>query len=328
MTVPFSYVKGSGATPDDSNIMPNRCLPNGTQQVALAVADDQQGANPRLVTETDPLPASMMILDHETGKMTKVQGHHGMAHTMEYLTGVGLGIIAGHEIFRGFGQRSALTTGLTGNDVSENALPSQPVPDQSTGEQMTIVSTDANDTIAGTNVQKIEINYLDLNGISRVETVEMDGLTPVNTVATDIRFVQRIHTIQIGSFGQTSAGDITIYQTGDAARVYNVIKAGGNISLNSTRMIPADKEFALTYVVVSGASNKPLSIRLRATCTDEAVLTPGIFLFNEVFFVQDAGIPLIVPCPRRFPALTVVKGTAYSAQGGGDASISWGGWIE
>ena len=35
MTVPFSYTKNSGKLPEDDNIMPNRCLPDGTQMIAL-----------------------------------------------------------------------------------------------------------------------------------------------------------------------------------------------------------------------------------------------------------------------------------------------------
>lgn len=297
------------------------------QGIGIAVFKDGDTSN-RVVTETNPLPTGIMILDHETGLPSPVVGHHGMLHSMDYLTGIGLGIVPNHEIFRGFGQRTSLSTVATGDDISENTLAALSVPDQTVGEQMTVVSTAGDDTLAGANVQKIGIDYLDADGNAQTETVEMEGTTPVDTAATNIRFIQKIHTIQIGSFGETAAGDISIYRKGTASRVYTVIKTGGNISLNSSRMIPAGKEFALDYISVSGTSNKPLSVRLRATCTDEAELTPGIFLFNELFSVQDSGFALPIRAVRRFPSLTIVKGTAYSSQAGGDVSLSWGGWIE
>ena len=60
---------------------------------------------------------------------------------------------------------------------------------------MTIVSTDAGDTFGGNGVNSLQIHYLDANGDAKTETVNMNGLTGVNTVATDIRFVQYIHSL-------------------------------------------------------------------------------------------------------------------------------------
>ena len=94
---------------------------------------------------------------------------------------------------------------------------------------------------------------------------------------TNVRHIQYLHSERTGSFGVTAAGDITCYRTGDAARVYAVILAGGNVSLGTQRMVPAGKTFYLKNIVVSGASGKPLSVRLRATTDFEGGTHSGYF---------------------------------------------------
>jgi|SRR3990172_1080087 len=254
--------------------------------------------------------------------------HEGAAINIDYRTAISVSAIEGHSIFRGFGYRAALSTVVTGDDVWQGAATSCPIPDQSTGEQMTIKSTDIADDAAGANVRKIHHHYIDINGNEQVEEMIMDGTTEVDTIATNIRFSQYMHTTEIGAFGGVAAGDITIYKKGSATTVYNVIKAGGNMSLNTSRMIPVNKEYFMDSVTVTGASGKPLSIRLRATCSEEGTLTPGIFLFNEILSSQDSGLSINRTIPKRFPALTIIKASVYSLQAGGEATVSYSGWLE
>jgi len=246
----------------------------------------------------------------------------------DYKMLIGMGLMAGHDPFRGFGYRSGLSTAVTGDDIWQGAATTQPVPNQTTGEQMVIVSSAAADSSAGANVRKIHIHYLDSGGNEQKEIVTMNGVTPVNTAATNIRFVQHIHTYENGTFGAAAAGNISVYKVGDAATVYAYIKAGENKSLDSSRMVPNGKTFYLSYISVSGASGKPLSIRLRATSEENGTLFPGIFLFNELFSVQDSIGTIMFDIPRKFPSLAIVKGTVFSSQAGGECTINYGGWIE
>lgn len=263
-----------------------------------------------------------------TGAVSVVQVHHGKLHIIDYKDAIGVGEVAGHSIFRGFGRRDSLATTTGGDDIWEGAAAVKPYPNQSTGEQVVIVSTSANDTAAGSGVQQIEMHYLDATGNAQMETVTMNGTTAVNSVATDVRFIQYIHSSRVGSFGAFAAGDITVYKVATPATVYSTIKAGQNVSLSTHRMVPFGKILFLNYVAASSTSSKAVSVRITATCDDYGTLTPGIFLFNELFELQDSAISVTFPVPRKFPALTIIKGSAVSALAGGSAALSYGGYIE
>jgi hypothetical protein len=252
----------------------------------------------------------------------------GAQVTMDYLTAVSLGYFPTRISFRAIGRRSALATTVGGDDLWEGAVVTVPFPDQSIGEHMTLVSTSANDTAAGSGVQQVDVHHINAAGLEVVETVTMNGTTPVNTVATNIRFVQYIHTRRVGALGATAAGDITIYRTGDATRVYNVIKTGGNISLSAHRMVPSGKTFYMTNIKADAVDNKPVSVRLRATCDYEGVLTQNVFIFNETFELYNSSQAVLLPILRKFPAFCIIKASAISTTAGGTASLGYEGWIE
>src|SRR5512135_2461251 len=70
-----------------------------------------------------------------------------------------------------------------------------------TPQQMQVVSSSANDTAAGTGVQSVYIHYLDTNYADRFEIVTLNGVTPVNTVATNILRINGVHSQTVGTGG-------------------------------------------------------------------------------------------------------------------------------
>lgn len=127
--------------------------------------------------------------------------------------------------------------------------------------------------------------------------------------------------------GGTAAGTITIYKIGAPATVYSQISIGGNVSLSTIRMVPAGKKFYMNGLSACGASNKSISVRLRSTSTFEGGLTSH-FLFKSTCFLLDSTCVKEFDIPLVFPALTIIKATAYSAQVGGDIAFGFEGWIE
>lgn len=249
------------------------------------------------------------------------------AQVPDYIDQVGLGF-AGREHLCGYGDRYGASTSAVGDDIWLGTAGVIPIPNQTIGEQVTLVSTSAADTAAGTGVQQVDIHGLDASGLVVSEVVDMAGLTPVNTVRTNWRFIQSIHADRVGT-DNTAAGDINCYRTGDATRVYNMLDTGGNMSLSTARMVPAGKQLIITGWSCGATSDKDVIMRLRATSTFEHTLTPsGFFLFKRTVALKNNSVYIPLRPPERIPSLAVIKITAWSSQVGGTISAGWDGFTE
>jgi hypothetical protein len=70
---------------------------------------------------------------------------------------------------------------------------------QAAAAQRSLVSTSANDTAAGTGARTILINYLNNSMVLKQDTVILNGLTAVNTNATDIQFIESMVVASCGT---------------------------------------------------------------------------------------------------------------------------------
>ncbi len=106
--------------------------------------------------------------------------------------------------------------GFTHGRVATSATTTVPIrattyTEPASAAQRSVASASANDTSAGTGARTVRITYFDgsMNG-PYTETVTLNGTTPVNTTATDIRYVEKIEVLTVGS-GGVNAGIITLY---------------------------------------------------------------------------------------------------------------------
>lgn len=236
---------------------------------------------------------------------------------------VARGLIPGSGCFTSLGERESLNQKVQGVDIWRGTADTIPEPPD-VGEQMTVVSDDAGDALAGTGVQTVRIEYLDAAGVEKTEDIDLNGLTGVNTIATDIRFVNAMYAVAVGSNG-VAEGNITIHQTGTPATVYNLIYIGGNMSLTVARMIPAGKSFYLTrWTATSTTQNQQVAIRIRATQRD-GVLIQGVYLFIDSVIVEVDTYEHTFSCPIRIPALAKIKVSAWPNQVGTDVSATFDG---
>ncbi len=229
------------------------------------------------------------------------------------------------------GEKESMTTEITGEDIwrgneltpSPTNVNTIPIPSES-GENMSVVSESVNDTAAGTGCRTICIEYLDSTGAEQKEIVTMNGTTPVVMAATDIRFINDMYTLTVGSNG-VFVGHCKIYKTGATGTVYNMIAAGGNKSLVANYMVPVNKEFHLEGWHASEAQTKRCAFRLRSTDM-YGILIPGVFCFKSTAYIK--GDPTgTLPCPVIIPALSIVKVSGWPDASGAEGSCAFWGQI-
>ncbi len=265
----------------------------------ISVSTDQEGASPKIVTPTDRFPVDNIAYDVARGK---VDGAYPIGS---------------------YGERNC-DAGEVNRIIWPNGVFT--IPDAA-GVQMSIVSTSADDTDGGTGVNSVEIHYLDADLIEKHEIVTLAGLTPVSTVATDIRFINCMHLQTTGS-GLAAAGDITASNTGS---VYSQISTGEVRCSSSARMIPAGKKCFVAGASASSVSGTAAArsvIRIVGTELDNHQYTnPLIFMPFGSIAVQDTSDSFNFPVPLLFNAGTIVAFTV-TVDKAATVAGSWFGWLE
>lgn len=200
-----------------------------------------------------------------------------------------------------------------------------------TGIQMQVVSSSANDTLAGTGAQKVHIHYLDSNYNYNVETINMNGLAVVNTVATNIFRINGFHVVQVGTVNGSSAGNISIQSVGGAV-TYGYISAGYNTARQAIYTIPAGKTGYISHWQCgSGTSSGQhfTQVEIRATC-HKGIRWPGVFLAVDVASTLNSNNEISFGTPIPIPEKTDVKMSAISDSAAANA-VTIGaimGWVE
>lgn len=269
------------------------------QGIGLEVLEDGDNTGHSKVTRNNRLPVDSIMVD------------------------VARGLIPGAKPIGSYGKRTA-TSGESNRVIWPNGVFTLP---SAAGVQMSIVSTSANDDAAGSNIRIIEIHYLDDNLIEQSEFVTMDGITPVLTTATNIRFINCMH---VHTYGTTpyAAGTITASNGG---KTYSQISTGNLRCTSSARMIPAGKVCYVGGAVggaVSGTAAAGVFMNIVATELDENQYVDPLILFpHGGIGIQDSSVSFIFPVPLKFSAGTVIAlnmTTDKAAIVGG----SWFGWLE
>lgn len=243
---------------------------------------------------------------------------------MEYYAAVANGDVTGHTIMNAMGERLAMGTTATGEDIWRGTATSVPMIADA-GVQLEVVSSDAEDGAGtSTGVLTVRIVYIDASGNQQTEDKTMNGLTGVPLDEANVRFVQDVYALTVGSVG-VAVGNITVYLQGAASTVYNMIALGGNKSLVPHRMVPLGKTLILKGWHATEAQGKRVALRIRSTDMD-GVLIPGVFCFKDVGFIKATSTGHI-PLNIKIPALSIVKVSGWPAVVGAETSCSWWGLL-
>ena len=177
-----------------------------------------------------------------------------------------------------------------------------------------VVSTSANDTLAGTGVQRVKIHYLDTNWELQSVEVDMNGTTPVTAVASGVRRVNDFHSLQTGTLS-VSGGDISLETTGTTPeapwtgrQTLGFINTGGNKDMTAVFTVPENKEI-FAYEINVSSSNQDQSVRLRSN-TDpitRELIQANCFLFQSVDFIGSNNNATQSLDYLRFPSRADIK---------------------
>lgn len=163
-----------------------------------------------------------VILYNENGTPVFVGDNHGLliAGTIEYA--VSAGIIPNSVSGTSYGYVSTSSVTIT-------VLRATAYIEPASASQMEIVSSSVQDdaTPGGTGTRTIRITYYDgtMNG-PFTEDLSMNGTSAVATIGTNIRFVESIESLTVGSNG-TNAGTITLRLVGGGATVGTIAVGDG-----------------------------------------------------------------------------------------------------
>ena len=232
----------------------------------------------------------------------------------------------------GIGERIGVAVVAQGSDVWHGTDSSVSIP-PSSGEQMEIICADAGDISGGTGIREIEIHYLDGDGYTQSEKRPTNGLTPVDTIATDMRYIQDIHATKVGSNG-VAEGNILIRSKNEAGNpVYSMLLEGGNMSLTINKMVPAGKTLYITHWDASAGGKQPVTVRLRSTDHHGELIfgdadNKPVFLFKDSVNLENSSFVRRWTEDEWFaiPEFSIVKVSVWCPdQAGADVSAGWTG---
>lgn len=258
--------------------------------------------------------------------MTRLRDEHGNVHTTlnpvpvnNFLIDVAMGNVPGYEIIVMPGRHEANVETTALGDMS--LVPAVVVLPVLGGIQMEVVSDDAADASAGTGIQTLKLVYLDTSYDQQSTTIIMDGVTPVDTVPTDIQEIQWMAAATVGS-GTVAAGNISLRDT-TGATTYEYIAAGGNQSLSSRYTIPNGKKGYLLNWHASGLK-KRIDFYLRAECfRDTRALNKGVFHFQDYVTSEASTTGTLDITSLQIPAQATVKISSKADGTTGEAGCSF-----
>lgn len=136
---------------------------------------------------------------------------------------------------------------ITLNSTAEVLLRKATYTEQTTNAQRSVVSSSANDSSAGTGIRAVKLIYYTVTGTGPFEeTVTLNGTTAVNTVATNICYIDKILAITVGS-GGTAAGNITVRSVaGGGGVAIKQVSTGDLQSFDAVHYVAAGQTLYIT----------------------------------------------------------------------------------
>lgn len=209
------------------------------------------------------------------------------------------GAISGHTSLLKFGTRTAVAAN-TQSTIWEGTNPLYSYLDAAS--TLSVVSSSAQDGVAGTGALTITITGLDANFMEQSEIVTMNGVGAVVTTKA-FRRAFRAYVSTCGT-SRTNVGNINITSSvGSVQMIY--IPAGDGQTLMTLWTVPLDKVAYLTQLTASNDSGKGARFALYTRLNDGATLYPWQIKYRGYILGGTYVIPLSIPF--KIPAKTDIE---------------------
>jgi len=200
------------------------------------------------------------------------------------------------------------------------------------GVQMTLVSTSAQDSAAGTGVRTLRFNYLDADLNPQSEIVTMDGTTPVLTTATNVRWVGDLTGLTFGSEKHV-VGNITVTNSGTR---YKYLDAEARATRSTAFRVPAGKRL-IVHSIFAGSSSGGAAAKVQVSFvasmignldgTVDRFEDVGLLFRQGTIELQDNTTTLADGALASFPAGAIL-GFRVTTGKAATASAGFYGWLE
>jgi hypothetical protein len=223
--------------------------------------------------------------------------------------------------------KSNITLGYTTSSGSAlTVIRATAYTEQTTNAQRSVLSSSASDASAGTGARTIKLTYYDQTLLGPfTETVTMNGTSAVNTVGTNICFIEKIEVMTVGN-QLSNVGTITLKAaTAGGGATIGTIPAGDGITNWCHHYVGTNRLMSLVTVIgtVKGSASGAIEVH-RTIPTDvtrpELTIAPKIRIDSGTSDKLDFTVPILV----TGPALVVVYGRSDSSSGNIDWSVGMG----
>jgi len=246
------------------------------------------------------------------------------------LVAIGAGAIAGKQPFYVYGKNNDVDNvkevvwpgpaGLGGAYV----FPATPI-------QMQVVSTSAQDGVAGTGVLIVDIHYLDTNYASQYTRVTLNGVGAVNTTPTNILRVNAFYANSVGTTG-AAVGNISLQSVGRAT-TYGYIPAGDNNAPQAVYSVPAGKTAYITWWDVSAGvdtGNHYTQFSFVCDVTMDGTRNAGVMIEHDMLGCLNGSTHAEASVPFGIPEKSdiVIKAISDAAAANCMTTTHFHGWLE
>jgi len=231
--------------------------------------------------------------------------------TTDFLVEVAKGNIEGHSLESIICRNPSTTGGGTFDDLWGGAGFTFPT----SAETWEIISSDANDTSAGTGARTVDVISHDSSNDEQTTTVTLNGTTAVILAGTHLR-PKSVLVATAGS-GLTNAGDLTL-RVSVAGATRNVVKAGFSVSQDGHFTIPNGKSGFGVQVAPFFPKNEDGEIqsKIRFTGSDKPFIIGAKLAFYQI------GLFIPVKAPFSLPEKADIIFQAQTTNVGVDLTFS------